>query len=148
MSIYTKPHEGHIRALREADLDSHSGISSVISAADRLSCAMKIELPAGLSNISAVVEQQKLFNELRTKFSKRLQKHLDDKFVAQREIIGEATDNGTLKLPRHHNLHKKLLPYRPLVLWLRSNDQTAFMSLVATYTDSVRTIYRKGKILI
>ena len=28
-------------------------------------------------------------------------------------------------------------------MWLRSNDQTAFMSLVATYTDSVRTIYRK-----
>ena len=32
---------------------------------------------------------------------------------------------------------------RPLVLWLRSNDQTAFMSLVAIYTESIRSVYRR-----
>ena len=104
---------------------------------------IKVELPPGLNNIAAVVEQQKLFNELRTVFSKRLQRHLEAKFLAQRDVIGEACDESRLKLPRHHALHKSLLPYRPLILWLRTNDQTAFMSLVATYTDAVRTVYRK-----
>ena len=96
-----------------------------------------------MSNVAAVIEQQKLFNELRSKFSKRLQNHLEERFLAQRDTIGNATDDGRLRLPRHHNLHKKLSPYRPLVLWLRSNDQTAFMSLVAIYTESIRSVYRR-----
>jgi hypothetical protein len=35
------------------------------------------------------------------------------------------------------------MPYRPLIVWLRINDQTTFMSLVATYTESVRGVYRR-----
>ena len=78
--------KGHVRALRDADLNTSSGITNVIAAAEHLSEAMKVELPPGLNNIAAVIEQQKLFNELRTKFSKRLQKHLDDKFLGT--VIG------------------------------------------------------------
>ena len=101
-----------MKALREANLDSSSGITNAINAAEHLSQAMKIELPTGLSNVAAVIEQQKLFNELRSKFSKRLQNHLEERFLAQRDTIGNTTDDGRLRLPRHHNLHKKLSPYR------------------------------------
>ena len=61
---------------------------------------MAIELPQGLSTIQAVVEKQKEFQDLRKKFSKRLEKHLTDKFNGLSDTKGEATDNGVLKLPR------------------------------------------------
>lgn len=133
----------HQKALRDADLDSSDGIKAAIAAAEHLSKAMKVELPTGLSNIASVVEQQKLFNELRAKFSKRLMKHLENRFLEQRDHVGEASDRGALKLPKHTQLHKRLMPYRPLIVWLRINDQTTFMSLVATYTESVRGVYRR-----
>ena len=38
---------GHMKALREANLDSASGITNAINAAEHLSQAMKIELPTG-----------------------------------------------------------------------------------------------------
>lgn len=133
----------HHKALRDADFDSSDGIKAAIAAAEHLSKAMKVELPTGLSNIASIVEQQKLFNELRAKFSKRLMKHLENRFLEQRDHVGEASDRGALKLPKHTQLHKRLMPYRPLIVWLRINDQTTFMSLVATYTESVRGVYRR-----
>ncbi|CBY18390.1 unnamed protein product [Oikopleura dioica] len=133
----------HHKALRDADFDSSDGIKAAIAAAEHLSKAMKVELPTGLSNIASIVEQQKLFNELRAKFSKRLMKHLENRFLEQRDHVGEASDRGALKLPKHTQLHKRLMPYRPLIVWLRINDQTTFMSLVATYTESVRCVYRR-----
>ena len=88
----------HQKALRDADLDSSDGIKAAIAAAEHLSKAMKVELPTGLSNIASVVEQQKLFNELRAKFSKRLMKHLENRFLEQRDHVGEASDRGALKV--------------------------------------------------
>ena len=105
----------HKAALQSGGLDSQSGIESVIQAADHLSKAMAIELPQGLSTIQAVVEKQKEFQDLRKKFSKRLEKHLTEKFNALSDTKGEASDNGVLKLPRHHKRQKRLLVYRPLI---------------------------------
>jgi len=133
---------GHKKALTQGDLDSHSGITNVIQAADHLSQATSIELPVGLNTIQAVVEKQKEFQELRKNFSKRLEEHLVNKFQTLRNTAGEATDNGTLKLPRHHKRHKQFLIYRPLIQWLQINDRTAYMSLVASYTDSVKIVYK------
>ena len=90
----------HKASLQSGGLDSTEGIQSVIEAADQLSKAMAIELPQGLSTIQAVVEKQKEFQDLRKKFSKRLEKHLTDKFNGLSDTKGEATDNGVLKLPR------------------------------------------------
>lgn len=132
------------RALREADLDKKAGITAVIEAADQLSQAMSIEFPVGLDKIQAVVEKQKEFQELRKKFSKRLEDHLVEKFDKLRDSVAESTDeNGRLKLPRHHKRQASLLVYRPLIKWLQINDRTAYMSLIASYTESMKTVYRR-----
>ena len=65
-----------------------------------------------MNTILGVVEKQKEFQELRKHFSKRLEKHMVEKFKELQNTVGEATDNGNLKLPRHHKRHKKLLVYR------------------------------------
>uniref|UniRef100_F6UMZ6 Exocyst complex component Sec3 C-terminal domain-containing protein n=1 Tax=Ciona intestinalis TaxID=7719 RepID=F6UMZ6_CIOIN len=136
--------KGHVKALRESDLRTDSGIEACTSAAEALQEAMEVELPKGLSKLNAVKEQQKLFHDLRQKFAARIFEHLNNVFVRQgsdQPGASLAKQASGLKLPKHFPYHRDLLPYRQLILWLKVADKTKYTQLSTTYTQSLNKLY-------
>lgn len=138
--------KGHIKALNEGDLRVDSGIEACTSAAEALQHAMQVELHPGVCRLQAVVEQQKMFEELRQKFAKRLYHFLYDVFVKQgneQAAGGLAKQSDNLKLPKHFPYHRDLLPYKQLVLWLKVADKTKYQLLCGIYTQSLCKLYSR-----
>nr|XP_039251957.1 exocyst complex component 1-like isoform X3 [Styela clava] len=138
--------KGHIKALNEGDLRVDSGIEACSSAAEALQHAMQVELHPGVYQLVAVREQQKMFEDLRQKFAKRLYHFLYDVFMKQgneQAAGGLARQANNLKLPKHFPYHRDLLPYKQLVLWLKVADKTKYQQLCGIYTQSLCKLYSR-----
>merc|ERR1712136_129056 len=144
--------KGHIKALRDGDLRTDSGIQACTSAAEALQHAMQVELPKGLSQLHAVSEQQKLFVGLRQNFAVRLYDYLLGVFVKQGNEYSESSLSSQMKseyaksshkLPKHFPFHRDLLPYRHLVMWLKVADKTKFTQLSTVYTKNLNKLYSR-----
>lgn len=48
-----------------------------------------------------------------------------------------------LTLPRHGSIHTELLPYTPLMHWIRALDHRAYQHLNKTYASSISKLYER-----
>ena len=51
--------------------------------------------------------------------------------------------SGACRLPRHGPVHQELLPYTPLMHWVRAMDARAYQHLARTYTNAIAKLYER-----
>lgn len=133
-----------VKALLDADLSSKRGISECTHAAKILYKCMTAEIHPALCRMTAVINQQKRFAQLKTTFSKRLAHHLNNLFIHQGNELGAGTLTlycQELKLPQHSKCHQELLLYADLMNWLKVVDNESFVKLCKVYTTNLKKLY-------
>ncbi|CAL1546243.1 unnamed protein product [Lymnaea stagnalis] len=135
----------HMQALMDGDLSTQNGIVECTAAAQALHHCMNADIHPSLLRMGAVEEQQKRFKKVSANFSKRLVHHLNNLFIQQGNEMG-----GTLnrfgpeaKLPSHSTIHKELVIYADLMLWLKNSDESVFQKLSAVYMNSLSKLYTR-----
>ncbi|XP_035825446.1 exocyst complex component 1 isoform X2 [Aplysia californica] len=135
----------YTQALMDGDLTSPAGIVECTQAAQALHSCMNAQIHPSLQRTRAVEEQQKHFKKLAIHFSKRLSHHLNNLFIHQGNEIGETLSRyaGDLKMPQHNSIHKELVIYADLMLWLKNTDETSFHKLSAVYMSNLCKLYTR-----
>ncbi|GAB6029107.1 GTP-Rho binding exocyst subunit [Chamberlinius hualienensis] len=135
----------HQMTLLDRDLTKSDNVIECTVAAQALQKSMEAKLHPCLLKMSAVVEQQKLFEKLRGKFTNRLSRHLNNLFIHLGNEMGETAvfHNAEPVLPHHRSCHKDLMPYADLMLWLKTTDNNVYMQLSKVYTDSLSKQYNR-----
>ncbi|KAL2304532.1 hypothetical protein Nmel_013288 [Mimus melanotis] len=147
--------EEHSAALRHADLSSPGAIGSCTAAARALSSCMALPIhpsdsqfsegcesaappdplksqnipfsPGGYRKLQAVAEQLILFETLKQNFENSFVNHITNIFELQGN--SQAPALGTVAVPSHGPHHEELLPYTPLMSWLRNTNPNLFWDL-------------------
>uniref|UniRef100_A0A3B4DJX5 Exocyst complex component 1 n=1 Tax=Pygocentrus nattereri TaxID=42514 RepID=A0A3B4DJX5_PYGNA len=137
--------KGHIRALQEGDLSTPKGIEACINASEALLQCMNVALRPGHDKLTAVKQQQSLFNDLRGIFARRLTNHLNNVFVQQGHDQSSTLSQHTaeLTLPKHNPLHRDLLRYAKLMEWLKNTQREKYEGLSRTYVDYMTRLYER-----
>ncbi|XP_064636465.1 exocyst complex component 1-like isoform X2 [Lineus longissimus] len=133
----------HVKALLDGDLTNPNGIYECTAAAEALQTCMAANIHPALVKMSAVQEQQKLFNKLKSTFVRNLSHHLNCLFIQQGNEMGETLNRcaSELRLPQHHTSHRDLTPYAEVMLWLKNADPSSFSKLAKVYTENLSRIY-------
>lgn len=71
----------HQEALLNADLTTKEGLEDAIAAGKALQSVMNAEIHPALVRLSAVQDQKKRFDKLKTKFSQIITRHLNNLFI-------------------------------------------------------------------
>ncbi|KAK3606322.1 hypothetical protein CHS0354_041956 [Potamilus streckersoni] len=131
------------KALADGDLSSSRGILECTEAAKELEKSVSADIHPALRKMAAVDEQQKKFAKISSNFAKRLSHHLNNFFIHQGNELGETLSrhSGDLKLPQHNSIHRDLIPYAELMLWLKNADISNFNELSKVYTQSLSKLY-------
>lgn len=134
----------HQKVLEEPDLTSPQGLRQAIQAGNMLKDAMNCNLDPALLHMAAVQEQKKRFHKCKEKFSRAINRQLNNLFIHFGNHRGETekTTDG-LVLPQHNGVHKELMPYMELMHWSKVMDRKAYDSLRRVYTDSLGKLYEK-----
>ncbi|BFZ14807.1 hypothetical protein BsWGS_17846 [Bradybaena similaris] len=135
----------HIQALMDGDLTTSAGIQECTAAAQALHHCMNADIHPSLLRMGGVEEQQKRFKKLSTNFSKRLVHHLNNLFIHQGNEMGETLSRftGEIRMPHHGSIHKELVVYADLMLWLKNTDEPVFSKLSAVYMASLSKLYSR-----
>uniref|UniRef100_A0A0B6ZCF6 Exocyst complex component Sec3 PIP2-binding N-terminal domain-containing protein n=1 Tax=Arion vulgaris TaxID=1028688 RepID=A0A0B6ZCF6_9EUPU len=135
----------YIQALMDGDLTTHVGIHECTAAAQVLHRCMHADIHPSLLRMGAVEEQQKRFKKLSANFSKRLSHHLNNLFIHQGNEIGETLSRyaGEIRMPQHSSIHKELVIYADLMLWLKNTDEPVFHKLSAVYMANLCKLYTR-----
>lgn len=107
--------------------------------------AITSTLPSGLDKLSAVNEQKRRLDKLRSKFSLLVARHLNNLFIHLGNDPGECVliSSNDLILPTHQTVHRELEPYIELMQLLRSLDNKAFQQLTKVYTGTMSKLYQR-----
>lgn len=104
--------------LEEPDLTNTNGLKLAIEAGNSLRDAMNSQLDPALLHMNAVQEQKKRFDKCRDKFSRAINRQLNNLFIHFGNHRGEAEKSyDGLMLPQHNGVHKELFPYMELMHW-------------------------------
>ncbi|GCC18123.1 hypothetical protein chiPu_0017809 [Chiloscyllium punctatum] len=135
----------HEHALRDGDLCTPENLQSCILAVEALNNCMNVKLFPGHRKLQSVVEQLIKFESLRQQFESRFIRHINALFVLQGndQNIGLLQQSGELILPDHKHFHDELLPYSPLMAWIKNNSPAIFTDLSKVYSGSIRKLYEK-----
>ncbi|XP_043560586.1 exocyst complex component 1-like isoform X3 [Chiloscyllium plagiosum] len=135
----------HEHALRDGDLCTPENLQSCILAVEALNNCMNVKLFPGHRKLQSVVEQLIKFENLRQQFESRFIRHINALFVLQGndQNIGLLQQSGELILPNHKHFHDELLPYSPLMVWIKNNSPAIFTDLSKVYSGSIRKLYEK-----
>lgn len=144
IDVLDLPHS-HQMALLDGDLTSPAKVVECCNAASALLRAMNAKIHPCLLKMTAVQEQQKLFENLRLKFSQRLNRHLNNLFI---HLANEMEDSSVFHvveptLPSHRSCYQQLSPYIDLMSWLKTTDQSSYTQLTKVYVDSFSKVYEK-----
>lgn len=115
--------------LEDADLTNPQGLKAAIEAGNALKEAMNVELEPALLHMSAVQEQKKHFEKYRDKFSRAINRQLNNLFIHYGNHRGE-TERSTdgLVLPLHSAVHKELSSYTELMHWSKVSFFSKFIA--------------------
>lgn len=133
----------HQDTLEEPDLTSPNGLIAAIEAGNALRDAMNSQLDPALLHMGAVQEQRKTFEKYKEKFSRLINRHLNNLFI----YLGNGTEPEKsadgLSFPSHTYVHKQLTTYTELMHWSKLMDRKAYDSLRKVYTDSFGKLYER-----
>lgn len=135
----------HQQVLLDADLNKTGTLPQVIEAAAALQTVISAPIPTHLSQLQAVQDQKKRFEKLKSRFSQIISRHLNNLFIHLGNDPGETLSLHAeqLTLPRHGSIHTELLPYTPLMHWVRALDHRAYQHLNKTYASSISKLYER-----
>jgi len=131
--------------LQEADLNNPDCLPPVIEAAQALSFALLAPIPYSLTKMAAVQEQRKRCERWKDKFSKGFCRHMTNSFIHVGNEPGDnlAQNSSKLALPIRSTIHKELLPYAPLMHWLKQLEPKNYSTLQKLYTSSLSKLYER-----
>ncbi|KAA0187594.1 hypothetical protein HAZT_HAZT005624 [Hyalella azteca] len=136
--------------LKSADLNDREALPRIIEAASALQDAISAPLPPHLHYMTAVKEQKKKMEKLRTRFCQLVNRHLNNLFIHLGNDPGllggtltTSTNTGPLVLPRHSHIHEELTPYTPLMHWVRAMDDRSYQHLTRTYCSAISKVYER-----
>ncbi|XP_067944096.1 exocyst complex component 1-like [Watersipora subatra] len=141
--------EEHRAALIKPDLLSPGGIRMSTAAAIALQrCMDNSSIEPAMFHMKAYKTLTSEFSQLSKHFSVQLTNRLKTLFAEKTESSRFASLQGTLRsgelrIQGHQSLHKALLPYTGLLLWLKVMDSNSFYSLQKDYSISMRKVYEK-----
>uniref|UniRef100_A0A803YKS3 Exocyst complex component Sec3 PIP2-binding N-terminal domain-containing protein n=1 Tax=Meleagris gallopavo TaxID=9103 RepID=A0A803YKS3_MELGA len=135
----------HCEALNCADLSSPRGVEACIAAAEALSVCMNIQIQSGYRKLQAVAEQLIMFETLKQNFENRFIGHVTNIFERQgsAQIPALTQPVDKLSAPSHRLQHKELVPYTPLMAWLRNANPVLFCDLPKVYAQNLSRLYDK-----
>ncbi|XP_074771563.1 exocyst complex component 1-like [Athene noctua] len=133
----------HCDALSRADLSSPSRVKACIAAAEALSACMNIQVQPGYRKLQSVAEQLIMFETLKQNFESSFISHITSIFEmqgnAQVPALGQPIDK--LSAPSHGLHHEELVPYTPLMAWLRNANPVLFCDLPKVYAQKLSRLY-------
>ncbi|XP_074691512.1 exocyst complex component 1-like [Strix aluco] len=133
----------HCDALSQADLSSPSRVKACIAAAEALSACMNIQVQPGYRKLQSVAEQLIMFETLKQNFESSFISHITSIFElqgnAQVSALGQPIDK--LSAPSHGLHHEELVPYTPLMAWLRNANPVLFCDLPKVYAQKLSRLY-------
>ncbi|GCB69749.1 hypothetical protein scyTo_0005534 [Scyliorhinus torazame] len=135
----------HQHALRNGDLSTPESLQSCIVAVEALNNCMNVKLFPGHRKLQSVVEQLIKFENLRQQFESRFIRHINTMFVLQGndQSISLMQQSGELIFPNHKLYQDELLPFSPLMAWMKSNSSAIFADLSKVYAENIRKLYDK-----
>nr|XP_033799895.1 exocyst complex component 1-like [Geotrypetes seraphini] len=133
------------QALHTCDCSSPEALRTCITAVDALHSCMSTQLKPGHRKLQAVAEQLIKFESLRQNFEKNFVSHITNIFQQQGTDQGSALVHqaGRLTSPKHTSYHQELLPYIPLMAWLKSSNAVIFNDLSKVYVQNLSKLYEK-----
>lgn len=109
--------------LTDGDLSTDDGIARTVAAANELNRALHANIHPALTQLQAVTEQQRRLQRLQSRFASRVANHIGNVY---RYLINEYGNQivdlihgNDLVLPNHSLFYSTLLPYTPLIKWLK-----------------------------
>ncbi|XP_074003753.1 exocyst complex component 1-like [Numenius arquata] len=133
----------HCDALSRADLSSPSRVRACIAAAEALSGCMNVQIQPGYRKLQSVAEQLIMFETLKQNFESSFIGHITSIFElqgnAQVPALGQPIDK--LSAPSHGLRHEELVPYTPLMAWLRNANPVLFCDLPKVYAQNLSRLY-------
>ncbi|XP_030066604.1 exocyst complex component 1 [Microcaecilia unicolor] len=158
----------NVQALHTSDCSSPDALRACITAVDTLHCCMSIQLKPGHRKLQAVAEQLIKFENLRQSFEKHFVTHIttiSSSSLMLKHTLGfmcynmsyllilmlDGSDQGSalmhqagrLTSPKHTSYHQELLPYIPLMAWLKSSNAVIFNELSKVYSQNLSKLYEK-----
>ncbi|CAN8188951.1 unnamed protein product [Coccothraustes coccothraustes] len=135
----------HRAALSRADLSSPAAIAACTAAAQALSSCMDLPIHPSYRKLQAVAEQLILFETLKQNFESSFINHITNIFELQGNSQAPALGApiGTVAAPNHGPHHEELLPYTPLMAWLRSTNPALFWDLPKVYSQNLGRLYER-----
>ncbi|XP_010178866.1 PREDICTED: exocyst complex component 1-like [Mesitornis unicolor] len=131
----------HCDALGEADLSSPSSMKACIAAAEALSACMSIQIHPGYRKLQSVAEKLIMFETLKQNFESSFIGHITSIFELQGNAQVPILPIDKLSAPGHGHHHQELVPYAPLMAWLRSTNPVLFCDLPKVYAQNLGRLY-------
>ncbi|XP_069723925.1 exocyst complex component 1-like [Phaenicophaeus curvirostris] len=133
----------HCDALSRADFSSPSRVKACIAAAEALSGCMNVQIEPGYRKLQAVAEQLIMFETFKQNFENCFVSYITNIFELQGNSLVPAVGQPTDKLsaPSHRLHHEELIPYAPLMAWLRNANPVLFCDLPRVYTQNLSRLY-------
>ncbi|XP_010159340.1 PREDICTED: exocyst complex component 1-like [Eurypyga helias] len=133
----------HCDALSRADLSSPSGVEACIAAAEALSGCMNTQIQPGYRKMQSVAEQLIMFETLKQNFESSLISHIRSIFELQgnAQVLDLGQPINKLSAPSHGLHHEELVPYAPLMAWLRNANPVLFCDLPKVYAHNLSRLY-------
>uniref|UniRef100_A0A8C3SMW6 Exocyst complex component Sec3 PIP2-binding N-terminal domain-containing protein n=1 Tax=Chelydra serpentina TaxID=8475 RepID=A0A8C3SMW6_CHESE len=137
--------EKHRQVLSRGDLSSPSKVKACIAAAEALSSCMNVQIQPGYRKLQAIAEQLIMFETLKQNF--------ENSFISHITSIFELQGNGQVPVrmqlacklisPNHGPYHDDLLPYTPLMAWLKNANPILFHDLPKVYAWNLNRLYER-----
>ncbi|XP_067404576.1 exocyst complex component 1-like [Emydura macquarii macquarii] len=145
LTSYLDLSEKHREVLSRGDLSSPSKVKACIAAADALSSCMNIQIQPGYRKLQAIAEQLIMFETLKQNFENSFIGHITSIFELQGNGHVPARMQQASKLisPTHGPYHDELLPYTPLMAWLKNTNPILFHDLPKVYAWNLSRLYER-----
>ncbi|XP_056215756.1 exocyst complex component 1-like isoform X2 [Falco biarmicus] len=135
----------HCDALSRGDLSSPSRVKACIAAAEALSGCMSIEIQPSYRKLQSVAEQLIMFETLKQNFENSFISHITSIFELQgnAQVLALGQPIEKLSAPSHRLHHEELVPYTPLMAWLRNANPVLFCDLPKVYAQNLSRLYER-----
>ncbi|XP_034638514.1 exocyst complex component 1-like isoform X2 [Trachemys scripta elegans] len=135
----------HRQALSRGDLSSPSKVKACIAAAEALSSCMNVQIQPGYRKLQAIAEQLIMFETLKQNFENSFISHITSIFELQGngQVPARMQQASKLISSTHGPYHDDLLPYTPLMAWLKSANPILFHDLPKVYAWNLSRLYER-----
>ncbi|CAM2120234.1 unnamed protein product [Caretta caretta] len=137
--------ETHRQVLSQGDLSSPSKVKACIAAAEALSSCMNVQIQPGYRKLQAIAEQLIMFETLKQNFENSFISHITSIFELQGngQVPTQMQLASKLISPTHGPYHDDLLPYTPLMAWLKNANPILFNDLPKVYAWNLSRLYKR-----